>query len=267
MEKLSLSIITINLNNASGLEKTINSVRSQINKNFEYIIIDGNSSDESIQIIKDNKDIINFSSSETDNGIYNAMNKGILKASGTHCLFLNSSDILVDSNVTNSVINSDVNADFIFCNTFVEIGNKKELVSPPPSISFYHFYTHTIIHQSYLTKVENFKKFGNFNENLQIVSDWEFAIKCLFLYNTTYQVLNLNLTVFDSTGFSSNKANYPIALKERSEVLNKYFSNFLPDYELIKEKAIYKYLKWINNKSLLLRLFILKARIINKLFN
>ena len=89
---MKLSIITINRNNAAGLRRTIESVVSQTYTEFEYIIIDGASTDESVDVIKEYADKITFWVSEPDNGIYNAMNKGILKAKGEYLLFLNSGD-------------------------------------------------------------------------------------------------------------------------------------------------------------------------------
>ena len=80
-----LSIITINFNNAEGLKKTMESVFSQSFNDFEYLIIDGGSTDGSVEIIKQNKKI-NYWISEKDNGIYDAMNKGILKSFGNYLL-------------------------------------------------------------------------------------------------------------------------------------------------------------------------------------
>ena len=101
---MKLSIITINYNNASGLRKTIESVVNQTSLEFEYIVIDGASTDGSIEIIKEFKDKITFWVSEPDTGIYNAMNKGIHSAKGKYCQFLNSGDSLVPPNVTESML-------------------------------------------------------------------------------------------------------------------------------------------------------------------
>ena len=87
---LKLSVITINYNNASGLKKTLKSVVTQKNIDFEYLVIDGGSKDESLALIHENENHINYWVSESDSGIYNAMNKGIKKAQGEYCLFLNS---------------------------------------------------------------------------------------------------------------------------------------------------------------------------------
>lgn len=99
-----LSIITINYNNSIGLRKTIESVVSQTDNTFEYIIVDGGSSDGSVDIIKQYADKVSQWVSERDGGIYNAMNKGVRMAHGEYIMFLNSGDILYDNNVIGHVL-------------------------------------------------------------------------------------------------------------------------------------------------------------------
>ena len=94
-----LSIITVNLNNCIGLQKTFDSLFEQIFKDFEQIVIDGGSTDGSRELIETNVDKISYWVSEKDSGIYNAMNKGIIKATGDYLLFLNSGDHLLHKNI------------------------------------------------------------------------------------------------------------------------------------------------------------------------
>ncbi|MEP7170167.1 MAG: glycosyltransferase, partial [Bacteroidota bacterium] len=100
------SIITVNLNNAAGLKKTIESVVTQTFNDVEYIIIDGASTDGSKEVIKNYETKISYWVSEKDTGIYNAMNKAIKKAKAEYCLFLNSGDSLTNKKVLNDVSNS-----------------------------------------------------------------------------------------------------------------------------------------------------------------
>jgi putative colanic acid biosynthesis glycosyltransferase len=111
---MKISIITVNLNNANGLEKTIKSVCVQINNNYEFIIIDGGSTDNSVTIIENNKDIIYYFVSEPDRGIFDAMNKGLDKASGDFVIFLNSGDIFYDQEVLKNTINHITSLDKIY---------------------------------------------------------------------------------------------------------------------------------------------------------
>ena len=100
-----LSIITVNLNKAKGLQKTIESVIFQTFTDYEYIIIDGGSTDGSKQIIEQYADKITYWVSEPDSGIYNGMNKGIKVAKGEYCLFLNSEDYLLSNEILQNVRN------------------------------------------------------------------------------------------------------------------------------------------------------------------
>jgi glycosyltransferase involved in cell wall biosynthesis len=90
-----LSIITVNLNNIGGLQKTFESVFNQLFSDYEYIVIDGGSTDGSVDIIAQNAIKISYWISERDNGIYHAMNKGIQVSKGEYILFLNSGDSLL----------------------------------------------------------------------------------------------------------------------------------------------------------------------------
>ena len=125
-----ISIITINYNNASGLEKTIRSVVEQTYNEYEYIIIDGASSDKSKEVIQEYQRYIDFWCSEKDSGIYNAMNKGIQKASGEYLLFLNSGDVLNNSAVLADIHGFLSGEDFVYGDlVFVRGMEKKQFLS------------------------------------------------------------------------------------------------------------------------------------------
>ena len=94
-----LSIITINYNNQSGLQRTVESIVNQTWKEFEYIVIDGGSTDGSAAYLESQNKIFDYWVSEKDLGIYNAMNKGIKAATGHYLLFLNSGDELLNDKV------------------------------------------------------------------------------------------------------------------------------------------------------------------------
>ncbi len=262
---IKLSIITINLNNSKGLLKSIESVVNQSSKDFEYIVIDGGSTDESAETIKTHANQITYWISEPDKGVYNAMNKGIAKAKGEYCYFLNSGDVLVDNSILEKIFTEKLSADIIAFDAMVNEGQKNTLVKAPKEISFYTFYTHTILHQATFIKRSLFEKYGWYNEQLKIVADWEFFIKALFLHYSTYQYIPLTLSVFDTTGISSQLENYNISVKERNTVLKNYFPHFIPDYNLIAEKSIYTFLTNSREIKLLRLFFIFRIKVINKL--
>ena len=132
------SIITINLNNSTGLEKTIQSVTTQLFSDFEFIIIDGGSTDNSIDVIKKYESEITSWVSEKDNGIYDAQNKGIAKANGTYCLFLNSGDYLFSKDALKKVFDSNLTEDIVYGNIiYHENGSTDRKKSFPDNLSNY----------------------------------------------------------------------------------------------------------------------------------
>ena len=113
-----LSIITINRNDAQGLEKTLESIwKKQSFKDFEHIIIDGASTDNSINIIKKYASHLSYWVSEPDKGIYNAMNKGIIKAKGNYLLFLNSGDWL-ENDILARVFKENFTEDIVYADLY-----------------------------------------------------------------------------------------------------------------------------------------------------
>ena len=198
-----LSIITINYNNASGLQKTIQSVVQQDCSDIEYIIVDGNSSDNSIEVIKKYEDQITNWLSEPNRGIYGNMNRGIKEVHGTYCLFLNSGDWLVD-NALNKIIAHCTQADIIYCNTYLSYNNTRfEAVRYPTELTMSHFYKQTIGHQSTLIRSDLFKQYGLYNENNRVHSDYEFWIKTIIAGNCTCKHVDEFLTYYDMGGISS----------------------------------------------------------------
>lgn len=241
MNKPKISIITINFNNAQGLDKTISSVINQTFTNFEYLIIDGGSTDGSDEIIKKNSSKINYWVSEKDKGIYNAMNKGIIKATGEYLLFLNSGDYLVCDVVLENISKELNGVDFVSANLeYYQSDNSLFTRVHPDKLTFSYLVTKTISHPSTFIKREMFEKFGLYNETLKIVSDWEFFFKCLGLNGATYKSIDITLTHFDMFGVSSS--NRDKVQTEKEMVYKKYlpyvFNN--EDDLYIFEKFKYK---------------------------
>jgi glycosyltransferase involved in cell wall biosynthesis len=228
-----LSIITVNLNNAAGLRKTIESTVSQSFRDFEYIVIDGGSSDESTHVIRDFNDRITYWVSEPDKGIYSAMNKGIQKAEGTYLQFLNSGDWLANPCVLEEVIKYAGKADILYGDTINYYGTKGELKEArfPDKFTFDYFFTSSIPHPSSFIKRELFDRYGLYDESFRIVSDWEFFLLTIIKHNTTYLHLKFPISVYDMNGMSENPANKQLMASEVKESLSRHFPNFLPDYE------------------------------------
>lgn len=232
-----LSIITINYNDKQGLQKTIESVINQTWKDFEFIVIDGNSTDGSVALIEQYSNEINYWVSEIDTGVYHAMNKGIKIANGEYLLFLNSGDFLVDNNILNQVVNKlDNNVSIFYGNLFYsELGKRIALWTPPNELSFSYLLNFSLPHPASFIKKELFFKYFLYNESLQIVSDWEFFIFCLCKMNEPYKHLDIVISDFDNGGISSKKENLEKIEKEKTKTLMNHFPLFKTDYLIINE--------------------------------
>jgi glycosyltransferase involved in cell wall biosynthesis len=240
MNKLRLfSIITINYNNLSGLQKTLESVVSQTYRNIQYIVIDGGSTDGSKEYIQEKNEFIDYWVSESDNGIYHAMNKGIKIAIGEYCLFLNSGDYLVDSEVLDQVINKKLDADIIYGNLLKGNNNDYFLDKGISSseLTFLQLYNSTINHPASFIKTSLFRNFGLYKEDFKIVSDWEFFFRVIIFHNVQVKYIDVNISYFDLAGISSKQLD--LIKKERYEVIKSYFPELL-----IKEIDYYSSMKY-----------------------
>jgi len=242
-----LSIITVNLNNREGLERTIQSVVSQTFTDFEYIIVDGGSTDGSVEVIQSFIPSIPQSFtwlSEPDTGIYNAMNKGIKLAKGEYLLFLNSGDWLADENVIGDFCKCNLNEDIISGNVIMNNAKNEIWESPKKNkLVFYVFYRTTIPHQASFIKKNLFYQYGFYNENNIIVSDWEFFLEHLMINNCSYNHFDRIISYLDMTGISQNSSFNDLQMEERQSILKKHFpAKILSDYDDLRDlKAITNY--------------------------
>jgi len=250
-----LSIITINFNNVHGLIKTIDSVLAQTSNEFEYIIVDGGSTDGSKELIEQfaigDKRLTKWIS-ELDNGIYHAMNKGILMAKGEYLQFLNSGDYLVAADVTEKILKEVVDSPIYYGNMLKVLSDGSILYNKKiPAISFLTFYIGTINHSPAYIYRKLFDKYGLYDESLKIVSDWKFFLIVVGLNNEEVQYIDVDVTYFDMKGISNT--NLILDKLERKKVLTELIPPMiLADYvnhseDIIKMSRLkrYRFIKWI----------------------
>ena len=156
---IKLSIITINYNNLSGLKKTIESVKSQTFQDYEWIVIDGGSTDGSKELIEENKEYFSYWVSEPDKGIYDAMNKGTILAQGEYCQFLNSGDYLIAPDTLAKIFNRPLQADVNYGDVWFIKDNKViEKRTYPDKITLSFLFKSPLGHQATFVKTEAAKK-------------------------------------------------------------------------------------------------------------
>lgn len=226
-----LSIITINYNNADGLEKTIKSVISQTFNNYEYIIIDGGSSDKSVSVVERYRNQITYFVSEKDDGIYQAMNKGIKVAKGEYVLMLNSGDFLLSSDVLQRIFQFYPQEDIMYADIWLSDGLAITERRHPDTLTFEFFRHQFISHQSAFIRRELHQKVGLYDEALKVVSDWKFMLLAICKYNASYLRIPLFSSQCDVNGFSNTPEGRKIAFQERNFTYAGDFAAFVPDYE------------------------------------
>ncbi len=204
---MKVSIITINWNNKLGLEQTIQSVLSQTFSDYEFIIIDGASTDGSVSIIQENKDKIHHWVSEPDSGIYNAMNKGIYAAQGEYCYFLNSGDVFASDNVLKDIFKHDVQANFVCGNIILDEKGKLRKDDSYKHrdwlFSLYDIYSSFLCHQAFLVKKEMFNKYEYYDETLRIMSDWKHFLIAIGIHGEKVQYVDVDIAIYNTDGLSS----------------------------------------------------------------
>ncbi|MDQ6472078.1 glycosyltransferase family 2 protein [Flavobacterium sp. LHD-80] len=253
-----LSIITINFNNLDGLKRTVESIINQTWQEFEYIIIDGGSTDGSVAYIESKSDKIDYWINEKDTGVYNAMNKGVIKAKGEYLLFLNSGDHFYNNDVLQKCNKFLVEKDLIYFNLNIVDQTASWIRTYTDNLFFSYLAKDTLPHPATFIKKILFHKVGLFDENLKIVSDWKFFIQSICKFNSSYIRIDQTLSTFYLDGLSSDPKNQKIIFDEKQLVLESEFSAFLNDLdESNKQKQLISNLKKSKKIQLLIKLGLL----------
>jgi len=261
---MKISIITINYNNKDGLQKTIESVVTQTSKEFEFIIIDGNSTDGSKDIIAQYQSNFTHAISEPDTGIYNAMNKGIAKSNGEYLLFLNSGDWLNNNQVIASIKDHLCDADVISGDMNVFQDSNWNLHRSQDTITVDYFLRISLYHQATFIKKELFTKCGLYDESFKLGGDYEFFIRTLLKQEASYKRIPFLISNFLTDGISNNKDFLELNYKERELAWKKHFSKVVYTYfEKSNQMSNSKELKWGNRFFK----FFPFANLLDKIFN
>ncbi|PRM94466.1 hypothetical protein CJ673_06135 [Aliarcobacter cryaerophilus] len=254
---LKITVVTITYNAEKFLEDTILSVINQDYPNIEYIIIDGASSDGTLDIIKKYEKHITFWISESDGGIYYAMNKGIDFATGELINFMNAGDSFCEKNTISKVIKEmDINTDIIAGDIYYIDGNKKTYIKSAKLENKLNYMF--CCHQTMFTKANLMKKY-KFNTTFKIVSDYDFALKST-MNDYKFQFVNFAIANYLGGGFyESNRLlaqieNFFIQskyIKNVNEIFNLYSYKFIKTHDISNHNLSFAHLmnslhKWID---------------------
>lgn len=221
------SIITINYNNKEGLEKTIQSVLEQTSHDYQFVIIDGGSTDGSIDIIKRNANYIDYWISESDGGRYPAMNKGIKQATGDYLNFMNSGDTFHSSTVLEDIAKMNLTEDIITGGYYNQEKGIKHIIKPQ-EVTLLTMLKNTFNHQATFYKRKLFEK-RLYDESYVIQSDAKFNYLSIIYDNCSVRIIDYIIANYDLNGISSN---LEIVDKEWERLLAELFPpRILKDYK------------------------------------
>lgn len=235
MRKL-FSIVTVNFNNSVGLNKTIESVKKQSFQDFDFTIIDGGSTDDSLNLINKNSKFINNIVSEKDFGIYDAMNKGLRFAKGQYAYFLNSGDVFF-SNETLQKLNLEIKnnsyPDLIYGSCLISFNYRKNFIkSENLSLNELKFGV-KVPQQAYFIKNEVIQKI-KFDQQYKIAAD--FQVLCKVFADKTLKIKRTNQIIcnYDGEGVSSNLSK---SYKDTEMVIKNEFGKFYAFLYSMKSKV------------------------------
>ena len=246
-----LTIITINRNNAAGLEKTMQSVLSQTRTDFEYVVVDGASSDDSVEVIERLApafgDRLKWVS-EPDKGIYNAMNKGIGMATGEYIEILNSGDSLAEKDVVEkmySAVEKEGHPSILYGNMLKDFPDghvHRDKGFAGEEITLLSLYIGTLNHSPAYIRRSLFDMYGPYDESLKIDSDWKWYLQAIVFGEEKPVYADIDVTVFDMTGIS--ETNKGLAKAEREQVLR----------ELVRPTVLADYDTWVPSIRMMKRI-------------
>ena len=246
------SIITVNYNNKDGLKATIESIINQTFRNFEFIVIDGGSTDGSVDVLKEYNAQIDYWVSEPDKGIYNAMNKGITQAKGEYLNFMNSGDCFYSNDVLERVSEHDISQDLIVGRDYhynTETGQGFATILPQ-RISMLTFYIQTLPHQSTFFRK---KLFDNcpYDEHLKIVADLKFYIQKLCIEDCSIHLIDDIICRREPDGVSNTYND--LRITEHQAVIRQFLpAGVIRDYQslaLLDKTSLYRLVKLIESEK------------------
>lgn len=259
MEQTKISIITVCYNSCTNIEKTIKSVLSQNYDNIEYIIIDGKSTDGTIEIIQKYSNNIDTFISEPDNGIYDAMNKGIKHSTGEWLMFMNAGDTYISNDSLKGFISNLTEGIRILRGNIIRVypNFKTEstgITKQEPGIM--DMFNGTFHHQASLIQKRLFDEFGYYSTQYKLMSDWKFFFDCVVLHNQKTKYVDFPVANFAMDGASTiNTIKYR---KEQLDYLTQIYGSDLVkvmnEVSIIRKNKVLSlycnlYTKAINNMS------------------
>ncbi|WP_187260555.1 glycosyltransferase family 2 protein [Pontibacter beigongshangensis] len=220
-----ISVITASYNQGHRIEETFKNVQQQNYPNLEYIVIDGASTDNTLDIIKKYETFISIWISEPDTGVYNAMNKGIAMATGDLIYFLNVGDSFYSDNVLLKAGEFALKyntADLLYGDAWLLYNTGKVEKRETAYLSKINLFQKMICHQTIFAKRRLFLENGGFDEQYKIKADYEWLLRNIFK-GATHKYIDLDVCYYEVEGMSAFGYS-KISVFESPKIVEKYFS-------------------------------------------
>jgi len=234
MSGLQASVITASLNAGAHIETAMRSVAAQTYPLIEHLVIDGGSTDGTLEAIERNRESIGYFVSEPDHGIYDAMNKGIRAASGDILYFLNADDQFCDDRVVEDVVTvfeRDQSLEVIYGNLVWDRPDGMERETQPSTVTRASLAAATILHQTVFARKHVFEATNGFSEHYRVVSDYEWMLKVFIRDQRNYQYIDRDIAVMGTEGLSWTSADWE---SERIDAMRPYFTR----YEILRYRVL-----------------------------
>ena len=225
---MKVSIITIAYNNLKGLKDTYESIRRQTFGDYEWLVVDGGSTDGTKQFLEEHDSELAYWCSEPDKGVYNAQNKGTQHAKGEYCIYMNSGDTFYAADVLEKVFEKDIDADIIYGNWMLVFENGKTRLGTAPEVAdIAYFFDDNMCHQSMLIK-RNAVLERPYDESFRIYADWEEWLSFV-MARKTFQKIDMTICNFMVGGISTgDNASETLKLERKAEI-KRINQRYYPD--------------------------------------
>ena len=225
---MKVSIITIAYNNLEGLKDTYESIRRQTFGDYEWLVVDGGSTDGTKQFLEEHDSELAYWCSEPDKGVYNAQNKGTQHAKGEYCIYMNSGDTFYAADVLEKVFEKDIDADIIYGNWMLVFENGKTRLGTAPEVAdIAYFFDDNMCHQSMLIK-RNAVLERPYDESFRIYADWDEWLSFV-MARKTFQKIDMTICNFMVGGISTgDNASETLKLERKAEI-KRINQRYYPD--------------------------------------
>lgn len=229
-----ISIITVCLNEAKSIGATCESICVQSFRDFEWIVIDGGSTDRTLNILRDYEDSIDCLISEQDSGIYNAMNRGARKATGEYLIFMNGGDCFASPEAL-EIASQTQGAQMLYGDVYLG-GASGDVETYPEVVESGYMLRKMIPHQATFYQRATFEAVGGYDESFKIAADYDLYVRLFEIERISHQHIPHPIAIFDLEGISNSKEFRQLRKHENHRIRKKYFKKYRYSLKYLRQE-------------------------------